>query len=108
MSEYPIPAVEDIRLTDVLKALADPGRVRVVSVLADGERHSCSPAEFGLDLQKSTFSHHLRTLREAGVTETTVEGRNHYVRLRAADLDARFPGLLPALTSPQAIADLDA
>ena len=108
MSDYPIPAIEDIRLTEVLKALADPGRVRVVSVLADGELHSCSPAEFGLDVQKSTFSHHLRTLREAGVTETTVEGRNHFVRLRSADLDRRFPGLVAALTSPEATADLEA
>jgi hypothetical protein len=36
-------------------------------------------------------------LREAGVTSTRVRGRDHAVRLRRADLDQRFPGLLDAL-----------
>ena len=55
---------------------------------------------FGLDLHKSTVSHHLRTLREAGFTETVYSGRNGKVRLRVPELDARFPGLVAAPTPP--------
>jgi DNA-binding transcriptional ArsR family regulator len=47
------------------------------------------------------MSHHLRVLREAGLTRTRVEGAKRYVSLRREDLQARFPGLLEAvLTEP--------
>jgi DNA-binding transcriptional ArsR family regulator len=46
---------------------------------------------------KSTLSHHLRVLREAGVIATRAEGTSKFSRLRCADLDARFPGLLGAI-----------
>ncbi|MFG3658668.1 ArsR/SmtB family transcription factor [Streptomyces sp. NPDC047706] len=42
---------------------------------------------------KSTLSHHLKVLREAGVTQTRQEGTRCYVTLRRETLDARFPGL---------------
>ncbi|MFK0022957.1 ArsR/SmtB family transcription factor [Streptomyces sp. NPDC090798] len=48
-------------------------------------------------LHKSTVSHHMRIMREAGLTSTRAVGRNRFVRLRRDDLDARFPGLLDAL-----------
>jgi DNA-binding transcriptional ArsR family regulator len=101
-----MPEAEDIRLTDVLRALSDPGRVRMLAVLSDGLFHACNVEEFGLDIQKSTLSHHFKTMREAGLTEVRVQGRNHDIRLRAAELEARFPGLVEALTSPAALADL--
>lgn len=105
--EFPKPDAADIRMSDVLRALAEPGRVRILEVLADGEFHPCRPDEYPIDVQKSTLSHHFKTLREAGLTETKSEGRNGYVRLRKDDVDGRFPGLLDALLSPSALADLD-
>lgn len=104
--DFPIPATEDIRMTDILRALGDPGRVRILEVLSDGEFHPCSIDVYPIDVQKSTLSHHFKSLREAGLTQTKTEGRNGYVRLRKADLDSRFPGLLDALLSPSALADV--
>ena len=46
---------------------------------------------------KSTFSHHLKTLREAGVVRNVPDGRQRQISLRRDDLDARFPGLLDAV-----------
>ncbi|OAR24142.1 transcriptional regulator [Streptomyces sp. ERV7] len=90
--------VADIELVKVLHALGDPVRLTLLKVYADGEEYSCAPGTLGLDhLHKSTVSHHLRIMREAGVTSTRVVGRSRYVRLRRDDLDARFPGLLDAL-----------
>ena len=103
---YPQPAVDDIRLTTVLHVLSDPGRVKMVQVLADGEYHACNVTEFGLDITKSTLSHHLKTMREAGLTTIDIRGRNKSIALRTADLEQRFPGLISALTSPSAINDL--
>ncbi|MER0447342.1 ArsR family transcriptional regulator [Streptomyces sp. Edi4] len=92
------PDVDDIELVKVLHALGDPVRLRLLKVYADGEQYSCAPDVLGLaHLHKSTVSHHMRIMREAGVTATRVVGRGRYVQLRRADLDARFPGLLDAL-----------
>ncbi|MFD7452628.1 ArsR/SmtB family transcription factor [Kitasatospora sp. NPDC059827] len=94
----PQPPTADIDLVTVLHALGDPVRMRLLLSYADGAEHSCGPRDLGLDhLHKSTVSHHMRVLREAGVTSTRVAGRNRFVSLRRTDLDARFPGLLDAL-----------
>ena len=53
--------------------------------------------DFGV--HKSTMTHHFRALREAGLTRTVVSGRTHTIELRRDELDARFPGLIDALTA---------
>jgi DNA-binding transcriptional ArsR family regulator len=88
-----------VELVDVLRALADPIRLDIVKVLADGEPHSKSAPDWGFDVQKSTLAHHFKTLREAGLTRTIVDGRTHAIQLRRVELDERFPGLIAALTS---------
>lgn len=89
------PATADISLAAVMHALSDPARLAIVAQLAELGAEPCG--DIDLDLHKSTISHHYRVLREAGVTLTTVEGRTRIVRLRRDDLEARFPGLLPAV-----------
>jgi DNA-binding transcriptional ArsR family regulator len=82
----------------VLQALSDPVRLEIVRQLAGcpgaGEL-SCGQIE--LPVTKSTASHHLKTLHEAGVIAYREEGTRKYVRLRRAELDQRFSGLLPAV-----------
>ena len=97
----PMPAVDDLRLPDLVKALADQNRLKLVMALADGEFHRIIDLP-ELEVQKSTMSHHLRTLREAGFTETYTMGRSCRIRLRRDELESRFPGLVDALTSPAA------
>ena len=92
------PEVRDIELTEVLFALSDPSRLAIVQQLASGsagELMTCQSV--GGDLAKSTRSHHLKTLREAGVIRSTPQGRERLISLRREDLDARFPGLLEAV-----------
>jgi DNA-binding transcriptional ArsR family regulator len=93
------PELKDVELTAVLQALADPVRLRLVALLIDGGPRSCSPRVWGLDLHKSTLSHHYKVLREAGLTRTHVNGRNREVELRRAELEERFPGLLEFLSA---------
>ncbi|MFF1878113.1 ArsR/SmtB family transcription factor [Leifsonia sp. NPDC058230] len=96
-ADYPAPEMSDVQLVDLLRAVADPIRLQIVRVLADGEPHSKSGAEWGFEVQKSTLSHHFKALREAGVTLTIVNGRTHAIQLRRRELDERFPGLVDAL-----------
>ncbi|MEV5779156.1 ArsR family transcriptional regulator [Streptomyces antimycoticus] len=91
------PDVADIAFGEVMRALSDEARLRILTLLADGEYHPCNTDDLQLDLHKSTLSHHKRILREAGVTTTRLDGRNYYVCLRREDLDTRFPGLLDAV-----------
>jgi DNA-binding transcriptional ArsR family regulator len=92
----PHPATADLDLAVILHALGDPVRLEIVRRLRAQPDVTCAPA--GMDIPKSTLSNHWRILREAGLTSTTVEGRQRRMRLRAADIDSRFPGLLDALT----------
>lgn len=89
------PDVAEISLTAVMGALSDPIRVGLVRVLADGRERGWG--ELHAPVAKSTLSHHLRVLRDAGLTRTRQEGTRCFVRLRAEDLHERFPGLLEAV-----------
>jgi DNA-binding transcriptional ArsR family regulator len=94
------PAVEDLDLTTILQALGDPVRLTIVRALAASGEQVCGSMELGIS--KSTRSHHFKTLREAGITDTRVEGTHRHVSLRRDDLEARFPGLLDAVLQTQA------
>ena len=87
------PAVEELELGAVLHALSDPVRLRIVAKLAHGEGdHTCG--SFALPVTKSTCTHHFKVLREAGVIQQRPQGTTRLNRLRRADLETRFPGLL--------------
>ena len=94
------PAADGLELTTILQALGDPVRLRIVRELAHGGERTCGTFELGVS--KATRSHHLRVLREAGVTRTRVEGTHRHVSLRRDDLESRFPGLLNAVLEPAA------
>ncbi len=95
------PAAEDFRLPQVLAALADPHRLATVRFVARNGESWCSQVmqEAGLPMSKSTFSHHLRILREAGILTKRIQGTRGYTRVRKDDLDRRFPGLIDSITS---------
>jgi DNA-binding transcriptional ArsR family regulator len=94
------PSTAAISLPGVMGALSDPVRVAIVRALAAKGELVCGTLELGVS--KATRSHHLRVLREAGVTHTRVEGTRRYVSLRRDDLEDRFPGLLDALLAAAA------
>ncbi|MFI5606934.1 ArsR/SmtB family transcription factor [Amycolatopsis sp. NPDC051903] len=93
----PPPSAGDMTLAEVLTALSDPVRLGLVRQLADGAERKWG--ELRAPVAKSTLSHHLKTLRGAGVTDTREDGTRCFVTLRRAELDQRFPGLLDAVLS---------
>ena len=91
------PRRSDLRIEAVLQALADPIRLRIVRELA---RIGCDGVACGtieLPVTKSTRTHHLRILREAGVIHVRPAGTSRITTLRRDDLDARYPGLLDSI-----------
>jgi ArsR family transcriptional regulator, arsenate/arsenite/antimonite-responsive transcriptional repressor len=85
--------VDDQAALDIalrLKALADPARVRLVSLLFSsevGEVCGCDLAA-AVGLSESTVSHHLTQLRRAGIVESERRGMNVYHRARRESLVA--------------------
>ncbi len=65
---------------DVMKALADANRLRVLMALRRGELCVCQIVEL-LKLAPSTTSKHMSVLRQARLVESRKEGRWMYYRL---------------------------
>ena len=89
------PPTEALELTAVLQALSDPIRLQIAAELAGGQEIACGA--FSVPVQGPTRSHHLRILREAGVTRTRAVGTRRLVSLRHDDLEERFPGVLASV-----------
>jgi DNA-binding transcriptional ArsR family regulator len=94
---HPVP--EDFRLTAILTALADPARLAAVRTLAAKGESPCTRLQHdaGLTISRTTFSHHQKVLREAGIIAARVRGTERILSLRKDDLDQRYPGLLDAI-----------
>jgi DNA-binding transcriptional ArsR family regulator len=90
------PTREQLRLSAVLEALANPLRLQVVVRLSQ-EPAVAGCGELMPELSRSTASHHLRMLRDSGVMRLIRDGRYLRPSLRRDDLDARFPGLLDVI-----------
>lgn len=63
-----------IESTKVLKALADPKRLRIVDMLSCGELCACRILE-EFHITQPTLSHDMKVLIEAGVVKARSEGK---------------------------------
>ena len=100
----PHPAPEEFRLAAILTALADPARLAAVRTLAAKGESPCTrlQQDAGLTINRTTFSHHQKVLREAGIILARVRGTERILSLRRDDLDKRYPGLLDAILNAPA------
>ena len=91
------PRTAELDLPNVLHALSDPIRLQIVGSLDGGVERSCGDFHGLGGVTVPTLSHHLRVLREAGVTRTRLAGKHRFISLRSDDLEARFPGVVGAI-----------
>src|SRR5260370_40375078 len=88
-------------LAQVFKALGDPVRLRLVSLIGarqGGEICVCDLTA-AFDLTQPTISHHLKVLREAGLIDSERRGTWVYYHLLPAAL-ARMAARLPRASEP--------
>jgi DNA-binding transcriptional ArsR family regulator len=83
------PDVDEMELVSVMAALSDPIGAGVARLLADGRERGWG--DLRAPVAKSTLSHHLRVLRDAGITRTRQEGTRCYV----TPAPGRPPGTVP-------------
>ena len=83
LAREPLSAQQSIELSRVFKAMGDPVRLRLLSLIAShegGEACVCQLTDL-FDLAGPTISHHLRVLREAGLIAGERRGTWIYYRL---------------------------
>lgn len=79
----PLSCDSAIELAAILKALSDPVRLRLLSVVAShtgGEACVCD-ISVGIDVTQPTISHHLKVLRTAGLLDSERRGSWVYYRV---------------------------
>jgi ArsR family transcriptional regulator len=83
LSEAPLGRPQAEALADVLRAIAEPARLQLISLIQatrDGEACVCDLTA-PLGLGQPTVSHHLKVLRDAGLVTRTRRGSWAYYRL---------------------------
>lgn len=94
------PARPSVDLIDVLQALGDDIRLAIVRCLAEGGERTCG--SLAMPISKSTLTHHLHVLRDAGIISQREEGTRRMTRLNREGLEQRFPGLLASVLAASA------
>ena len=66
----------------MLKAIAHPMRISILSYLEDGRKMTVTEIHNKLNIEQSTTSHHLGILKDKGVLASKREGKNTYYYLK--------------------------
>lgn len=88
LSGKPLTQTQAELIAPLLKALADPVRLRLMSMVAShegGEACVCDLTD-AFDLSQPTISHHLKVLHEAGLLDRSKRGVWVYYRARSEAL----------------------
>ncbi|GAA4615502.1 metalloregulator ArsR/SmtB family transcription factor [Actinoallomurus liliacearum] len=91
----PLTAGEAEELAPLFKAIADPVRLRLLSLIAchDGGEACVCDLTSAFDLTAPTISHHLKVLKQAGLIDSDRRGTWVYYRVRPGAL-TRLSALL--------------
>jgi ArsR family transcriptional regulator len=95
LAREPLSAGQAIELSKLFKAMADPVRLRLLSLIAShagGEACVCDLTD-AFDLTGPTISHHLKVLRESGLITGERRGTWVYYRVHPEVL-ARLSAVL--------------
>jgi L-amino acid N-acyltransferase YncA len=81
------PTTVEERVLRMLRAMANPARFRIVTLLA--ERKDCTAVQLAevLPLAQSSLFDHLTALREAGIVQVSSDGPNRYYCLDPSTID---------------------
>jgi ArsR family transcriptional regulator, arsenate/arsenite/antimonite-responsive transcriptional repressor len=98
-----LPAEAAGQLAPLFKALSDPIRLRLLSLIASTREVCVCDLTDAFDVTGATVSHHLRVLREAGLVDCERRGTWVYYWMRAAALDQLGSLLLVTPREPTAM-----
>src|SRR5690349_16962718 len=82
-----VQTAAEARAVQMLRALANPARFRVVELLADQKDSTAAQLAEAVSLAQSSLFDHLTALREAGIVQASGEVQGRYYCLDPAALD---------------------
>jgi ArsR family transcriptional regulator len=90
LSREPLSRAQAEQIAPLLKALADPARLRLLSLVASHEGGEACVCDLNdaFELSQPTISHHLKVLHEAGLLDREKRGVWVYYRARTAAMSA--------------------
>ncbi|MGZ4446588.1 MAG: metalloregulator ArsR/SmtB family transcription factor [Nocardioides sp.] len=88
LTQEPLSADAAERIAPLVKAIADPVRLRLLSLVASHEGGEACVCDLNdaFDLSQPTISHHLKVLHEVGLLDREKRGVWVYYRLQAGAL----------------------
>lgn len=95
MQELFHPNIDQLSLPIILSALSDPIRLQIIKNLARQSETTCSCCN--INLPKSVLSHHFKVLRDSGLINVRICGKQRFLSIRNKELEVKFPGLLEAI-----------
>lgn len=98
LMKEPLSAEQSGRIAPLLKALADPVRLRLLSLVASHAEHEACVCDLNdaFDLSQPTISHHLKILHEVGLLDRSKRGVWVYYSIKnqaLSDLAALLGGV---------------
>jgi ArsR family transcriptional regulator len=103
----PLSETEAERLAEALRVIAEPARLRLVSLISASQGgESCGDLTDQLDLGQPTVSHHLKVLTDAGILHREKRGRWAYYRIEPEPLQLLRGALDPRTVVPGSSAPL--
>ena len=90
LSREPMSEEQAVQVAPLLKALADPVRLRLMSMVLSHEGGEACVCDLNdaFDLSQPTISHHLKVLHEAGLLDREKRGVWVYYRARPEAMSA--------------------
>lgn len=70
------------KTSQVLKALADPKRMKIIDLLSCGSLCACDVLKH-FDFTQPTLSHHMKVLEQAGIVSVSKQSQWHHYTLKA-------------------------
>ena len=103
LTSDPLSATDAAELARTLKALADPARLRLISLVAshDGAEACVCDLVEPLGLSQPTVSHHLKVLVDAGLLTRDKRGVWAYYALVPGALEAVAGALVSPVADPR-------
>lgn len=84
----------------IIKAIADPNRLKIIDILSCGEKCACDLLE-AFDFTQPTLSHHMKVLTECGLINCRKEGLWSHYSLNRSSCDRLILSLMQTFMDTQ-------
>ncbi|MEG0078196.1 ArsR/SmtB family transcription factor [Enterococcus sp.] len=91
-------------MAGILKALADPKRLKIIDLLTGGSLCACEILKH-FDFTQPTLSHHMKILEKAGVVLVTKKGIWHHYQLTEHFMSQFMDSQMQLFGVPKTVAD---